>query len=459
MIFIDSMKKNELKQRMLDIVNTAKAEKRELSKDEEKELEDAKKEIEKEQTEADDDNKVNTSGDTSDNDSTDKETTLEKKEEETSGKTTDDKEEEVVDEKETTVEEDEEVEESGKTTDDKEEVVDELQKEKEDNKRNKNININMEKKEFRLLSAINDIANGRNLDPIAAAVVVEGRNEQMAAGLSANGQIILPTEKRDITVTDSAGATVAVQVENLLAPLRDKMVLSAAGCHYMEGLKNDVKIPVLNAGSAKWASEVGKNEDFGANITGVELKPKRLSTSVNVSLQFLQQSSESAEAVLRQDIMNAVAEKLQQTILSSSKDATAPQGIFADKTPVALTDYKSLCDFEAAVEDANINGKAYIMSNKAKAVLRSMPKSTKNTQLVLEGGEVDGTPAYNTSSVEGKKVAFGDWSYLYIAQFGNIELITDIFSRAQFGEVVLTINAYFDAALVNPKAVAVGEFA
>ena len=444
---------------MLDIVGKAKAEKRELSKDEEKELENAKKEIEKE-TEADDDDKVNTSGDTSDNDSTDKETTLEKKEEETSGKTTDDKEEEVVDEKETTVEEDEEeVEESGKTTDDK--VEEEPQKEKEENKRNKNtnININMEKKEFRLLSAINDIANGRNLDPIAAAVVVEGRNEQMAAGLSANGQIILPTEKRDITVTDSAGATVAVQVENLLAPLRDKMVLSAAGCHYMEGLKNDVKIPVLNAGAAKWASEVGKNEDFGANITGVELKPKRLSTSVNVSLQFLQQSSESAEAVLRQDIMNAVAEKLQQTILSSSKDATAPQGIFADKTPVALTDYKSLCDFEAAVEDANINGKAYIMSNKAKAVLRNMPKSTKNTQLVLEGGEVDGTPAYNTSSVEGKKVAFGDWSYLYIAQFGNIELITDIYSRAQFGEVVLTINAYFDAAIVNPKAVAVGEFA
>lgn len=415
---------------MLDIVGKAKAEKRELSKDEEKELENAKKEIEKE-TEADDDDKVNTSGDTSDNDSTDKETTLEKKEEETSGKTTDEKEEEV----------------------------DEPQKEKEENKRNKNININMEKKEFRLISAVNDIANGRNLNPIAAAVVAEGRNEQMAAGLSANGQIILPTEKRDITVTDSQGATVAVQVENLLAPLRDKMVLTAAGAHFMTGLKNDVKIPVLNAGAAKWASEVGKNEDFGAKISGVELKGKRLSTSCNVSLLFLQQDSSDAEAVLKQDIMNAVAEKLQKTILGSTTgDATAPDGIMAGQA-TALTDYKSLCDFEAAVEDANVNGKAYIMSNKAKAVLRSMPKSTKNTQLVLEGGEVDGTPAYNTSSVEGKKVAFGDWSYLYIAQFGNLELTIDPYTRASYGEVVLTINAYFDAKLVNPKAIAIGEFA
>lgn len=428
---------------MLDIVGKAKAEKRELSKDEEKELENAKKEIEKE-TEADDDDKVNTSGDTSDNDSTDKETTLEKKEEETSGKTTDDKEEEV--------------EESGKTTDDKEEVVDEPQKEKEDNKRNKNININM--KEFRLLNAINDIANGRELNPIAAAVVAEGRNEQMAAGLSTNGQIILPTEKRDITVTDSAGATVAVQVENLLAPLRDNMVLTAAGAHFMTGLKNDVKIPVLSAGAAKWVSEIGKNEDFGGKITSVELKPKRLSTSCNISLQFLQQDSSDAEAVLKQDIMNAVAEKLQKTILGSTTgDATAPDGIMAGQA-VALTDYKSLCDFEAAVEDANVNGnKAYIMSNKAKAVLRSMAKSTKSTELVYQGGEVDGTAAYNTSSVDGKKLAFGNWNYLYIAQFGNLELTIDPYTRASFGEVVLTINAFFDAKLVNPKAIAIGEFA
>lgn len=447
------MKKNELKQRMLDIVGKAKAEKRELSKDEEKELENAKKEIEKE-TEADDDDKVNTSGDTSNNDSTDKETTLEKEEE-----TSDDKEE--VEEKETTVEEEKEDEEtSGETTDDKkEEVEEEPQKEKEDNKRNKNININMEKKEFRLISALNDLAMDRPLNAVAAAVTEEGRNEQIAAGLGANGQIVLPS-KRAITVTDSEGATVAVQVEPLLASLRDKMVLTAAGAKFLGNLQNEVKIPCLTSGSAKWESEISQNSNLDSKITSVTLKGKRLSCSIPVSLLFLQQSSSDAEAVLIQEIQNAVAEKLQQTILSDLKDATAPVGIFADKTPVALTDYKSLCDFEANLEDANINGKAYIMSNKAKAVLRSMPKSTKNTQLVLENGEVDGTPAYNTSSIKGKKlVAYGDWSYLYIAQFGTVQLTVDRISRAQWGEVLITVNAFYDAALVNPNAIAVGEFA
>jgi len=42
-------------------------------------------------------------------------------------------------------------------------------------------------KEFRLIKAINDIANNRNLDSVSSAVVNAGADEMRKAGLSFGG--------------------------------------------------------------------------------------------------------------------------------------------------------------------------------------------------------------------------------------------------------------------------------
>lgn len=337
------------------------------------------------------------------------------------------------------------------------EEVEDKDKEKT-NKDNRNINIKMNK-EFKLIRAINQMANGQAVDDVTAAVTNAGRNEMRNAGLTAEGALVIPSETRGINVTDSVGATVGVDVADILAPLRDNLVLAKAGAKFMTGLKNDLKLPVLAGGEAKWESEVGEvTKDTTAAINGVTLSPKRISVVLPVSKQFLIQSSDSAEAILKESIMTAVAEKLQKTILSSNTaDPKAPKGIFA-ATPVSAKTFKALCDMEATADAKNVGeNRTYIVGNKAKAALRQLQKGTANTQMVYDSGEIDGTPCYSTTSAPENGVLYGDFSNLYIGQFGGTEIIVDNYTRAAFGEVVLTVNAYFDAALAREGAVVSGD--
>ena len=93
-----------------------------------------------------------------------------------------------------------------------------------------------------------------------------------------------------------------------------------------------------------------------------------------------------------------------------------------------------------------------------KADLRAMPKSSKNTQLVMEGGQIDGTPAICTSNVKtAGSFVYGDFSNLAVASWGNIDITVDEYTQAINGCVRLVINAYFDAEVLRPEAFVFGK--
>ena len=172
------------------------------------------------------------------------------------------------------------------------------------------------------------------------------------------------------------------------------------------------------------------------------------------------QDSKDAEALIRQDIVNAINSKLESTILGSAAGTTTqPAGIFnsSEELPT-IASYADVCNLESEIEDANVNGECvYVMSNKAKAAFRNMAKSAKSTQLVMEGGQIDGTEVYNTSNVEGKNVAYGDFSNLAIGQWGAVDLTVDPYTQASNGKVRLVINAFFDAKVLRDGAIVVAK--
>lgn len=318
-------------------------------------------------------------------------------------------------------------------------------------------------KEFRLLQAINDIANNRNLSDVATAVVNEGANEMRKAGLSFGGQIQLPIESRSaITVSDEGEDVVVTDFENILEPLRAKNVLVQAGARYLTGLVGDVQVPVMNASNVTWEGETAPAKDGAGTFDHIKLQPKRLTAYIDISKQFLVQDSLDAEALIRQDLVNAINSKLEETILSASAGTTTmPQGIFYSESALtSVSAFTDICELESDIEDANINGECkYIVSNKAKAALRTMAKSALTNELVMHDGNIDGTAVLNTSHVGGKKIAYGDFSYLAIGQWGAIDLTVDPFSQATNGKVRLVINAFFDAKVLRPEAIAVAEVA
>ena len=383
-------------------------------------------------------------------------------EEETKEEVIDDDTEEAVEEEKEPDETEEVIDETtnDETVTDNDETEEETEKEIRNNETKNQIKM---KKEFRLIKAINDIANNRSVDDTAQAVVKAGAEEMRKAGVSYGGQIQLPTSelRGAITVTAEGEDVVATEIYDILEPLRAKNVLVAAGAKFITGLVGDVQVPSMTAGNVTWEGETASAKDGGQTFTAVKLSPKRLTAYVDISKQFLVQDSKSAEALIRQDIINAINSKLEATILGSAAGTTTqPAGIFNGVSKTTIASFKDVCNMEAKIEDANVIGECkYVMSNKAKAALRNMAKSAKSTELVMEGGTIDGTEVLNTSNVEEQNVVYGDFSNLAIGQWGSIDLLVDPYTRAGDGQVRLVVNAFFDAKVLRNGAFAYGTTA
>ena len=338
---------------------------------------------------------------------------------------------------------------------------DEDPKDKETKSKKENKHNIMEKK-FNLLSAIRSVAEGKPMDDATQAVIDAGKSEMRSAGVSMTGQIQIPVENRAaVTVTAEGEDVVVTDFANILDPLRTKNVLADSGANILTGLVGDLKIPAMGAENVNWEGETTAAKDGAGTFTNVKLTPHRLSAYIDISKQFLVQDSLGAEALIRRDLVNAIQSKLEDTIFSTTAATGGkPAGIFVGVTPTKVTDFKGLCTLESDVEDANFYGPAkYIVSPKAKAAMRAMAKSTKSTQLVMEGDNIDGTPVLSTGHIAKDTFAYGDWSQLYVGQWGAIDLTVDPYTKAAAGQVRLVINAFFDFKLVRPKAVVYGTTA
>ena len=285
------------------------------------------------------------------------------------------------------------------------------------------------------------------------SLVKELRNA-METGKSVNLNEIA---KRAYTVTDEGVDVVETDIYDILEPLRAKNVLVAAGAKFITNLQGNVQVPVMSATQVGWKGETAAADDGSGAFTSVTLSPKRLTGKFPVSLELLAQDTIGVENMIRQDIVNAINEKLEATILGAGAgDLNTPAGLFkgyADTNVIA--DFGDIADLEAKVEEKNVYGNCkYIVSPKAKAKLRSTIKGTAGVGMIMENGAIDGTEALATSNVPTGKMLYGDFSNLVIGQWDSVilDVVRDTESLAN-GCVTIVCNAYFDAKVAREGAI------
>ena len=285
------------------------------------------------------------------------------------------------------------------------------------------------------------------------SLVKELRNA-METGKSVNLNEIA---KRAYTVTDEGVDVVETDIYDILEPLRAKNVLVAAGAKFITNLQGNVQVPVMSATQVGWKGEIAAADDGSGAFTSVTLSPKRLTGKFPVSLELLAQDTLGVENMIRQDIVNAINEKLEATILGAGAgDLNTPAGLFhgyADTNVIA--DFGDIADLEAKVEEKNVYGNCkYIVSPKAKAKLRSTIKGTAGVGMIMENGAIDGTEALATSNVAAGKMLYGDFSNLVIGQWDSVilDVVRDTESLAN-GCVTIVCNAYFDAKVAREGAI------
>ena len=356
-----------------------------------------------------------------------------------------------------TPKEDENPDETDKETENENETEDEEKPEDKEQRNNQNISTNMTKK-FSLIKAINDVTNNRSLDEVAKEVVAKGIAEMRKSGLAIAGSIQLPvmeTENEEMRAngvlaqTAGSGAeNIATEKLDILEPLRANMVMSQAGATYLTGLVGNISIPAYTGSNVAWAGETAAAANGAGDWSEIKLQPHRLTAYVDVSKEFLLQDSNDAEAMLRRDIIAAIGNKLESTILGSDAGTDEkPAGLFDGVTAMTTAvKFGDIVDAEAELDAANISGAyTYILSPKAKAALRTLSKDAGSGRFVLEDGEIEGSKALVSSNVAAKGLVVGDFTDYVIAQWGAIDLVVDNYTKATEGKVRLVVNAYFDA--------------
>lgn len=322
------------------------------------------------------------------------------------------------------------------------------------NKENKRNHKFMEKQKiFSLISTINDAINKRSNDFIKDGKIVlpfemraegDGGSETpvtpngILAGVETQGKEVIPTEMFD-----------------LMTSLKDKMILSDLGATFITA-NGVLEFPKYDAGQAGFVGEIDHAVDAAGKFESVKLTPLRLSAYMDVSNTWLNLNSANAEAVLRQEIVNCIALKLQQTIFGNQKgDQYTPQGLFYGVTAdTADFGYEDAVGMEEALESANVYGDfKYAMSPKCKYALRTKPIDKGSGKFVFESNEVLGVPALSTNSVVNKGIILGEWSQFVIAFFGgSVRMTIDDISRAVYNQTRIVLSLDVNYIARRPEA-------
>jgi len=328
-----------------------------------------------------------------------------------------------------------------------------------ESKRKKNNVKKMEK--FSLLKSIRNQVDVRTQPDEILNVIEAGKSVFNKAGVSTRGSILLPMEYRADIISGSAGDLAGREVVSedkfdLIGALRAESVIFKAGANLLTNLQGDISIPVYAGTSSAWAYETSGATDGAGAFSEITLAPKRLTTYIDVSKQFLVQDSASAEALLYSDIINSIMEKLEASIFdATAAGQTRPAGIFngASYAFSGTTTWAGVVSLETTLaENKSLRGKlAYVVSPKVLEKLKTTAKASNTAVFLVDGGTMNGYPVYTTTHVPNISGAasgatFGNFDDLVIGQWGGLDITVDPYSQAVNGKVRLVVNSYWSWA-------------
>ena len=307
---------------------------------------------------------------------------------------------------------------------------------KDENKRNKNINVNkMNKLQYRFKQAVENREYNRDIK----------------------------LDKRSITVTGGTGTHDALVQEDfteILEPLYANSILTKLGIQTRRGQVNDVHVPKMSKGTVGFLGEIEPAQATGFEFNYITLRPKRIAAYYDISEQALIQDAIGTFNACQANLVRKVEEYIEQEIFSDTASSDVrPAGMFNGVETKTVTNYKDLCNFEADVEEKNVVGNMkYALSPRAKAYFRQLHKANNNTGMVFEFGEMDGIPAEISSAVPQYKFVYGNWNNLLFCSWNDgVMKISDAATGLITGEVRVYLAAYIDWAVLRPEAFAFGQ--
>ena len=340
------------------------------------------------------------------------------------------------------------------------------EEEPEDKEKEKDKQKNRHMENFSIVKSIRSVVDNRPMDEVNQNVLNAGRKEMRDAGISFGGQIQLPLEYRE-TPTPSPSVTVnqagvdtygkeLIQTDkfSLMEPLTNKLVFTELGATYLN-VTNNVSVPKMSALNAGWVGEIEDAANTTATFETVDYTPKRISAYIDISKTLLYQDGTGVENMIRNQIVEALAQVLESTVLGTEAETNKkPAGIFNAAAAKDLT-FAGLVSMEKSLEEANVNGEfKYLVKPAIKATLRqtAVGGTKSDFRMLLDSdNEINGIPVVCTNNAKG--IAIADWSNLWITTFGGVDIVVDTVSQAVKNCIRIVVSMNVDAKFVRDEAV------
>jgi len=340
--------------------------------------------------------------------------------------------------------------------------------------------------------ALREAAQG-GVTGLEKEVMQEARKEASALGLGLRGDFSIPqsmlVEARNVYGVDSgAGAvddavtTVATEVTALVGALRSNSLLAATGATQLNGFVGDIKMPSLPTDAAEEPAE-------GASVTGntgamgaQTLSPQRIAQQMIVTKEAINQTNGNMAAVIAADFGRSIANVQDKIALNSISGVggaaalagTTGQIVLATETgtnDLAATDAEDIRDLWAAITaNGAENNTAFVFHPTTYAHLLGQA-NVGSVSALIENGQIFGYNVLNSGSVpvqdlsavngdtliEGAAASaadgltsvyfgyYGDWTDLFYANWGGLDVTVDPFSGISAGTVKIVVDTFFDA--------------
>lgn len=245
--------------------------------------------------------------------------------------------------------------------------------------------------------------------------------------------------------------------------LRNRSVTGLVNVTYMDGLVGNVAIPKkTTAGSAAWITAEGADAADTNMVFGqVTLAPKTVGARSEFTRQLLLQSTPSIDRLLEDDLMQAIALKIDAGLLHGTNANGQPLGI-AGQSGIGSVDSAGGFTFADAVEfktdaktaNAYKDNMAYITTPAVEGSLETTVKAGTFPVYMLENGKMAGHPLFSTNQCAANYIFFGDWINAVIGLWGGLDILVDAISSND-GNVKLKAFQSVDVALRQAGAFSV----
>lgn len=334
-----------------------------------------------------------------------------------------------------------------------------------------NSDIGMTKKEVRNFSIVRAIAalanpTDRRLREAAAFEFEASEAAAQRYGRSAQG-IMVPVDvlgvwkQRDLNTSDDN----ELVATNLLAGefidvLRNQVSVMAAGARMLPGLVGNVAIPKKTAASSGgWIStEGGAASESEPTFGTVSLTPKNVGAFTDITRQLILQSTPSVEALVRDDLTQALALAIDKGALEGSGSSGQPTGILNTSGvnkptafAAAVPTFAEMVALETAVAEDNalMGNLAYITDAATYGGLKTKAKDAGSGLFVIENGQANGYNVIRSQQATAGNVYFGNFSDLLIGMWAGLDILVDPYTASSSGTVRVRAIQTVDVAVRN----------